>query len=182
MKNNEKMKNLKGWSDAVKEKLTTRKRYTEEEFTYPMWFRSKYGEIIVRFISLDKGIVVYTSNEEPFYKIGMFLSFQPHTDTTIWQQVENPNLEIDNKEHKKDSSINNGGKTDYYQLKNAPFPINDFDDFAEWRKMNGNQFNMGKAMWTFNIGRHSGTDYERDLNKIIHYANRELLRLKRGEK
>ncbi len=96
-----------------------------------------------------------------------------------WEDTEaNPNIiksEIDN-------STNNGGKTDYYQLKNAPFLIKDFDDFAEWRKMNGNQFNMGKAMWTFNIGRHSGTDYERDLNKIIHYANRELLRLKRGEK
>ena len=81
-----------------------------------------------------------------------------------------------------DNSINNGGKTDYYQLKNAPFLINDFDDFAEWRGLNGNQFNMGKAMWTFNTGRHSGTNYERDLNKIIHYANRELLRLKGGEK
>lgn len=93
-------------------------------------------------------------------------------------QVENPNKD----ECKIDNSINNGGKTDYYQLKNAPFPIKDFDDFAEWRKMNGSQFNMGKVMWTFNTGRHSGTDYERDLNKIIHYANRELLRLKRGEK
>ena len=79
------------------------------------------------------------------------------------------------------NSINNGGKTDYYQLENAPFPINDFDDFAEWRGLNGSQFNMGKVMWTFNTGRHSGTDYERDLNKIIHYANRELLRLKRGK-
>ena len=80
------------------------------------------------------------------------------------------------------NSINNGGKTDYYQLENAPFPINDFDDFAEWRGLNGNQFNMGKVMWTFNTGRHSGTDYERDLNKIIHYANRELLRLKRSKR
>ena len=80
-----------------------------------------------------------------------------------------------------DNSINNGGKTDYYQLKNAPFPINDFDDFAEWRGLNGNQFNMGKVMWTFNVGRHKGTDYERDLNKIIHYANRELLRLSRDK-
>ena len=25
----------------------------------------------------------------------MFLSFQPHTDTTIWQQVENPDLVTD---------------------------------------------------------------------------------------
>lgn len=80
---------------------------------------------------------------------------------------------------KLDSSLNNGGKTDYYQLDSAPFQIKDFDDFAEWRNMNGNQFNMGKVMWTFNVGRHNGTDYERDLNKIIHYAQRELLRLKR---
>lgn len=78
------------------------------------------------------------------------------------------------------NSLNNGGKTDYYQLEKAPFKINDFDDFAEWRNMNGNQFNMGKVMWTFNVGRHSGTDYERDLNKIIHYAQRELLRIKRN--
>lgn len=76
-------------------------------------------------------------------------------------------------------SVNNGGKTDYYQLKFAPFPINDFDDFAEWRKLNGFQFNMGKVMWTFNTGRHNGTTYRRDLNKIIHYAKRELERLDR---
>ena len=38
---------------------------------------------------------------------------------------------------------NNGGKTDYYQLKNAPFLIKDFDDFAE--RIKWNQFNMGKV-------------------------------------
>lgn len=80
---------------------------------------------------------------------------------------------------KLDNSLNNGGKTDYYQLDIAPFQIKDFDDFAEWRGMNGNQFNMGKVMWAFNVGRHNGTDYERDLNNIIHYAQRELLRIKR---
>ena len=82
---------------------------------------------------------------------------------------------------KKNTSENNGGKTDYYQLSSAPFPIKDFDDFAEWRQLNGNQFNIGKVAWTFNVGRHSGTDYQRDLNKIIHYAQRELERLKRQE-
>ena len=80
----------------------------------------------------------------------------------------------------KDTSSNNGGKTDYYQLESSPFQINDFDDFAEWRGLNGNQFNIGKVVWTFNVGRHSGTDYVRDLNKIIHYANRELLRISRS--
>lgn len=78
------------------------------------------------------------------------------------------------------NETNNGGKTDYYQISSAPFGINDFDDFAEWRNMNGFQFNMGKVMWTFNVGRHSGTDYERDLNKIIHYANKELQRIRRS--
>lgn len=80
------------------------------------------------------------------------------------------------------SSKNNGGKTNYYQLASSPFKINDFDDFAEFRSMNGNQFNIGKVVWTFNTGRHDGTDYERDLNKIIHYAKREKKRINRENK
>ncbi len=80
------------------------------------------------------------------------------------------------------SSENNGGKTSYYQLESAPFPIDDADDFAEWRGMNFFQGNILKVVWTFNQGRHSGTDYERDLNKIKHYANRELKRIKRENK
>lgn len=76
-------------------------------------------------------------------------------------------------------SENNGGKTDYYQLDKAPFPIMDFDDFAEWRNLNGFQFNIGKVVWAFNVGRHTGTTYEREINKIIHYAKRELKRLER---
>ena len=77
------------------------------------------------------------------------------------------------------STRNNGGDTDYYKLNSSPFPIKDFDDFAEWRGLNGNQFNIGKVVWTMNVGRHSGTDYERDLNKIAHYVKRELLRIRR---
>lgn len=174
MKHNDKMENLKEWENTTK----------NQEFTYPMWFKDRLNGYIVEFTEDRVGTVVYSPSGS-LYKIGYYSeNWASHINDEdyYWQQVENPNLEIDSKEHKKDSSINNGGKTDYYQLKNAPFLIKDFDDFAEWRKMNGNQFNMGKAMWTFNTGRHSGTNYERDLNKIIHYANRELLRLKRGEK
>jgi hypothetical protein len=95
---------------------------------------------------------------------------------------DNLDKELDSFNKKKIESKNNGGITDYYQLDSAPFKINDFDDFAEWRGLNGNQFNMGKVMWTFNVGRHTGTDYIRDLNKIKHYADRELLRLRRESK
>ena len=85
----------------------------KEEFTYPMWFKSKMTDIIVRFDSFNKGEVVYVSKEESFYTTGMTLGFIPHTDTTIWEQVENPNLATDkeieqviNEEYEKDSSIN----------------------------------------------------------------------------
>ena len=37
-------------------------------------------------------------------------------------------------------------------------------------------------MWTFNTERHSGTNAVRDLNKIIHYAQRELKRLENVQK
>ena len=84
-------------------------------------------------------------------------------------------------EEEMDQSKNNGGKTDYYQLPKDG-SVSDFDDFAEWRGFNGNQFNIGKVFWTFNTGRHSGTDYVRDLNKIIHYANREINRVNRESK
>ena len=174
MKYNEKIESIKEWEDTA----------AKQEFTYPMWFKDRLKGHIVEFTEDRVGTVVYSPTGS-LYKIGYYSeNWASHINDEdyYWQQVENPNLEIDSKEHKKDSSINNGGKTDYYQLKNAPFLIKDFDDFAEWRKMNGNQFNMGKVMWTFNTGRHSGTNYERDLNKIIHYANRELLRLKRGNK
>ena len=160
----------------------------KEEFTYPMWFMNVDYGYIVRFDGLEKGEVVY-GFEKWTLDSAQSDSWTPHTNRDRWIKVPNPNIATDkeieqviNEEYEKDNSINNGGKTDYYQLENAPFPINDFDDFAEWRGLNGNQFNMGKVAWTFNTGRHVGTDYERDLNKIIHYANRELLRLKRDEK
>ena len=103
MKYNEKIENIKEWEDTA----------AKQEFTYPMWFKSKMTDIIVRFDSFNKGEVVYVSKEESFYTTGMTLGFIPHTDTTIWEQVENPNLATDkeieqviNEEYEKDSSIN----------------------------------------------------------------------------
>ena len=86
---------------------------------------------------------------------------------------------------KKPKTKNNGGNTDYYKLKSAPFKIKDADDFMEWRRLNTFQGNILKVAWTFNVGRHSGTDAIRDINKVLHYAKREkkrLLRLQESEK
>lgn len=73
------------------------------------------------------------------------------------------------------SMKNNGGSTDYYKIKeNWEY----CQDIIEDRNMNFSQGNIMKAAFTFNQGRHDGTNYERDLNKIIWFAKRELERIK----
>ena len=69
---------------------------------------------------------------------------------------------------------NNGGSTDYYKL----LGMKDLQDIIENRNMNFAQGNILKAAFCFNVGRHEGTSYERELNKIIYFANRELQRIK----
>lgn len=76
----------------------------------------------------------------------------------------------------QDNSINNGGSTDYYKFKEN---WKECQDIIEDRKLNFSQGNIFKSAFCFNIGRHSATDYERELNKIIYFANRELERIKR---
>ena len=70
---------------------------------------------------------------------------------------------------------NNGGDTDYYQIDPK---WTSFQDVIEAREMNYAQGNIFKVACTFNVGRHEGTNYERELNKIIWFANRELKRIK----
>lgn len=75
----------------------------------------------------------------------------------------------------KETSHNNGGSTDYYKFNSS---WKECGDIIEARNMNYNQGNIFKASFCFNIGRHGGTDYERELNKIIYFTNRELNKLK----
>lgn len=70
--------------------------------------------------------------------------------------------------------LNNGGSTNYYKL--AP-DWTDLQDIIEAHDLNFAQGNILKAAFAFNIGRHSATTYERELNKIIWFAQRELTRI-----
>lgn len=125
--------------------------------------------------------------EEEFFNKCFNLSEEPNP--YIANDDNNPNIpSLEPKDItdslREDDCTNDGKKTNYYQLSFAPFEIKDADDFAEWREMNFFQGNILKAAWTFNVGRHSGTDALRDINKIIHYAERErdrLLKLKEKE-
>ena len=73
------------------------------------------------------------------------------------------------------SAENNGGSTSYYKMNRK---WKDAMDVVEARSMNYSQGNIFKVAFTFNIGRHDGTHYERELNKIVYFANRELERIK----
>ena len=55
-----------------------------------------------------------------------------------------------NCKEKIDSSHNNGGKTDYYDL---PSDAKCCQDIIEWREMNFQQGNIFKVAFTFNCGR-----------------------------
>ena len=75
----------------------------------------------------------------------------------------------------EDKSLNNGGSTDYYKFKEN---WKECQDIIEDRELNFSQGNIFKSAFCFNVGRHSATDYVRELNKIIYFANRELERVK----
>ena len=71
-------------------------------------------------------------------------------------------------------AMNNGGDTDYYDLKQE---WSSCQDIIEARGMNFSQGNIFKVAFTFNVGRHDATNYQRELNKIIWFAQRELERI-----
>lgn len=87
------------------------------------------------------------------------------------QQEEIPSV-------KDKTTHNNGGSTDYYKLKTE---WKDVIDIIEGREMNYSQGNILKVAMTFNVGRHGGTSYERELNKVKFFVDRELKRIKHND-
>lgn len=68
---------------------------------------------------------------------------------------------------------NNGGSTNYYKV---PEGAKDLQDLIEHKNMNFALGNIFKAVYRLGECEHS--EVERDLNKIIWFAERELKRLK----
>jgi hypothetical protein len=68
---------------------------------------------------------------------------------------------------------NNGGKTEYYD---APEGNKTLQDLIEYKEMNFAIGNIFKAC--YRLGKQEHSKKERDLNKILYFANRELEKLK----
>jgi hypothetical protein len=76
-------------------------------------------------------------------------------------------------EERNDDTNNNGGNTDYYRIPNGAEMI---QDLIEYKNLNFSLGNILKAC--YRLGSCSHSDAERDLNKIIWFAQRELNRIK----
>lgn len=113
-------------------------------------------------------------NEQPIGEYSQ-VDYLPYEDIDIHKISSSVGEGFEVSSNNENSSKNNGGDTDYYKL---DISWVECGDIIEARKMNYNQGNIFKAAFTFNIGRHKATSYERELNKIIWFANRELNRIK----
>lgn len=102
----------------------------------------------------------------------------PLSKTDIDTCLQNPSRPFwkPSAESQAEVGHNNGGSTDYYKFHPA---WTDCQDVIEARSMNFSQGNIFKVAFCFNVGRHSAVTYERELNKIIWFAQRELDRLQK---
>lgn len=67
-----------------------------ERVTYPMWFKQVDTSLVVKFTSLNEGVCVVASNGYSHgYPLGKHsMHWTPHTNTVVWEQVEEPAAEM----------------------------------------------------------------------------------------
>lgn len=131
---------------------------------------------MINYYSIEDEDVVVNYQSDDIFNLLKALNIHYNVDIKN-QYIIIPKPIISEKEdisQEQDSSVNNGGSTSYYKIGE----YKDLQDIIENRNMNFAQGNILKAAFCFNVGRHEGTSYERELNKIIYFANRELQRIK----
>lgn len=135
---------------------------------------------MINYFEIREDCIYINYYNEDIFKLLDVLNIPFKRDDTI-QSLKIPKIQVNSKntksvEHEEiEECHNNGGSTDYYKLQG----MSDLQDIIEVRNMNFAQGNILKAAFCFNVGRHEGTSYERELNKIIYFAKRELERIKK---
>ncbi len=81
--------------DTINPKQFIKSEDEKQEFTYPMWFKSKKWGYVVKFTDLRHGIVVIEGIHPTIDKDFNSSIWTAHTDSATWEQVENPNKELD---------------------------------------------------------------------------------------
>lgn len=96
---------------------------------------------------------------------------QDHLEEARRISFEKTGQYLSDSEILKLTNSNNGGDTDYYKV---PSGASMLQDLIEYKDMSWNQANIFKA--AYRLG-DSHSSVERDLNKIIWFANRMLQQL-----
>jgi hypothetical protein len=139
-------------------------------FEYPQIFEEmKDLKIPKEFDKVKKIKISKKFNDEKYYDYS-----KDFNDTKEFDWSKDSNDEKIQNFDSLDNSKNNGGSTDYYDFpENAKCVM----DLIEIFGMNFSQGNILKSAYCLNRGRHDGTNMERELNKIIFFAKRELERI-----
>ncbi|MEA3280216.1 MAG: hypothetical protein U9Q38_06425 [Thermodesulfobacteriota bacterium] len=83
--------NIAPW--MIQEVIECPESINETEFTYPMWFKSLTNGQVTKFTALCSGVVI--EQHDGGTPVGEHFDFWvPHTDTSVWQQVDEPTVVI----------------------------------------------------------------------------------------
>ena len=91
-----------------------------EQKEYPRWFKYKSSKLVVEFDSLYDGTVVIGDNG---YSIGDVDAWIDHTDTSVWQEVPNPELTQENEINNTDGKRKQIGGNHYAKHSIQPWDI-----------------------------------------------------------
>ena len=148
----------------------------KQVLTYPMWFKHKKWGYVVQFTDLRDGIVAVEGTNPRIDKDFSCNMWTAHTDSKTWEQVKNPNKELDKLD---DDSINEMEEYEHQKPIQYQIGIDTFQrakaNLTKDELIACIKFNIDKYNW-----RKKGQDIE-DFKKIIDYANFAIEVLK-GEK
>ena len=158
MKHNEKMENIKEWSDTTE----------NQELKYPVWFKDRLKGHIVEFTDDRIGTVVYVPTGS-LYEVGYYAeNWASHINDEdyYWIQVENPNKTLDDFSNK---IIKEAIEEDY---KNSHYKAQKIDTILRCKA--NMTLEQQKAICIFNIDRYLHREKGQnlsDIQKIKYYLN-----------
>lgn len=150
--------------EEIDPELFIRTNGTCKDFKYPMWFKSKKWDYIVKFTGLRHGIVVLKGTNPQIDKDFSCSLWTAHTYSETWKQVPNPDLVTD-KEIKQ--SRGDGGSTNYYEL---PKDATELRHLIRYKKMSHPIGEIFCAIYRLN----DNGEYLRNLKKAKFYIDSEI--------
>ena len=147
--------------DTINPKQFIKSEDEKQEFTYPMWFKSKKWGYVVKFTDLRHGIVVIEGIHPTFDKDFDSSMWIAHTDSATWEQIENPNEHLDRLDDIFDEVIKEVSKEDSH---NAHYKAQKIDTITRCKA--NMTLQEQKAICIFQIDRYTHREKGQNLSDI----------------